>query len=323
MKKLAAILCDQPWRLSQVYGEDTLRAIGELVELRPEVVSSVTLSNVDLSETEILFSTWGMPCLTDEQLNRLPRLKVLFYAAGATESFVRPLLHRGIQCSSAWQANAIPVAEFTFAQILLGLKRVHQLSRRLGQERVWPHEQMVGPGAYGARVGLIGDGAIAQRVQKLLGNCAVGVTVVPSDPAHRSISLEELFRTCQVVSNHLPNRADNAGTITQELLESMPAGGVFINTGRARQVDHAGLVAALRRRPDLTAVLDVFPQEPLPHDSELFQLPNAFLTPHVAGSLHDECRRMGEYMLAELRRYLAGEPLQYLIREELLIPEEP
>ena len=322
MKKQAAILCDEPAHLPVVYGEKTLAAIRELVELRAGVLNSKSLEQNDLSEIEVLFSTWGMPRLAEAQLERLPKLKVLFYAAGATEGFVRPLLRHGILCSSAWQANAIPVAEFTFAQILLGLKGVQRLSRRLGQERIWARDHLVGPGAYGARVGLIGDGAIARRVCGLLGNCDVEVVMMPSDPASRSISLEELFRTCQVVSNHLPNRADNAGTVTRKLLETMPYGGVFINTGRARQVDQEGLIQALRSRLDLTAILDVFPQEPLPRDSELFELPNVFLTPHVAGSLNDECRRMGEYMLDELRRYLRGEPLRYRVIEELLMPEE-
>jgi len=57
------------------------------------------------------------------------------------------------------------------------------------------------------------------------------------------------------------------------------------------------------------------PEPPEP-GSPLYTLPNVLLTPHIAGSMDTECRRMGQYMIAELRRYLAGEPLYWGITRE-------
>ncbi len=98
--------------------------------------------------------------------------------------------------------------------------------------------------------------------------------------------------------------------------EAMKRGATFINTARGKVVAEAELIAVLRRRPDLFALLDVTQQEEPPPHSPLYALDNVLLTPHIAGSLGRECHRMGRLMAEELDRYLAGEPLRYAIDEE-------
>lgn len=84
-----------------------------------------------------LFSTWGMPALGKEQIRAyFPSLKAVFYAAGSVQGFAREYLEAGVQVFSAWAANAVPVAEFTVAQILLAGKGYFQGLRR--QERAGP-----------------------------------------------------------------------------------------------------------------------------------------------------------------------------------------
>ncbi len=73
------------------------------------------------------------------------------------------------------------------------------------------------------------------------------------------------------------------------------------------------LIEALEARPDLQAVLDVTEHEPLATDSKLRQLPNVVLTPHIAGAMGRERRRLGRLLIGELKRYLAGEPLEWEI----------
>jgi phosphoglycerate dehydrogenase-like enzyme len=128
-----------------------------------------------------------------------------------------------------------------------------------------------------------------------------------------------MFRTCQVVSNHLPDRDDMVGILNRKLFELLPKKGIFINTGRGRQVNEPELAEVLARRIDLSALLDVtFPEPPAP-ESPLYSLPNVFLSPHLAGSVNDECHRMADYMLDECRRYLKNEPLQYEVKMEYLL----
>jgi phosphoglycerate dehydrogenase-like enzyme len=130
------------------------------------------------------------------------------------------------------------------------------------------------------------------------------------------VSLERIFAQADVVSLHTPNLPSTRGMITGAHFSAMKSGASFINTARGAVVRETEMLQVLARRPDLTAVLDVTDPEPPVPGSALYSLPNVILTPHIAGSLQGECRRMGRYMLEELQRYLAGEPLRWTITRE-------
>ena len=136
----------------------------------------------------------------------------------------------------------------------------------------------------------------------------VGVTLV---------SLEELFARSDVVSLHPPLLEETVGMVTGQHIAQMKRGATFINTARGEVVREDEMIEVLKRRPDLLAVLDVASEEPPHEDSPLYTLPNVVLTPHIAGSVGQECRRMGQCMVEELARYLAGQPLQWPVTREL------
>ncbi len=316
----AAIFTTKPDQIYRVYGEERLKQLAEETDLLPEFVTPENFNSMPVDTIEVGFSTWGMIAFTEEQLDKMPNFKALFYAAGATDSFCRPLLARNIAVISAWLANARPVAEYTLAHILLGMKNFLSVSNTLREQGkpAW-HRQAVGPGCYGRTVTLIGAGAISNRVEELLKNFDLNVIVVPSRKERRTISLEEAFATSQVVSNHLPDRTDNIGVLNKPLFESMPQNAVFINTGRGRQVNEADLIEVLQARPDLTAILDVTWPEPPEEDSPLYKLPNVWLTPHIAGSLNDEVRRMADYAIEDFHNYAEGKPFRYQVNESMLL----
>lgn len=320
MKPHAIILCQSEERVHYVYTPEQIERIAGLTELRPGVFTEEMLTQGDFSDVELIFSTWGMPALSVEQIARMPKLKALFYAAGATDGFARPFFERGVKVVSAWQANAIPVAEFCYAQILLALKGYFRNTRNLKCRADWEKaHKMAGPGCYGETVALIGAGAISTLTKKMLEQNKVNVIVIPSRAEHRTISLEEAFSRAFVVSNHLPNRNDNIGVLNGKLFESMREGAVFINTGRGAQVNESELIAVLEKRPDLTALLDVMHPEPPEEGSKLYTLPNVRLTTHIAGSINDEVHRMADYVIEELERFLAGEKLLYEVCESMLL----
>lgn len=311
MKKLKAVfVCAKKETVDYVYSEAQRKQITEVTDLMPEIVNAGNFDSVDLKDVEVIFSTWGMMCFTGEQLDRMPNLKAVFYGAGATDYFARPLLARGIKVISAWKANAIPVAEFVLAQIILSMKNYFSNN--------W-NNKFAGPGCYGETVALIGAGAISSKLQEMLKVLNLNVLVIPSRPERRTVSLEEAFRTAYVVSNHLPNREDNQKVLTKELFASMRQGATFINTGRGAQVDEAGLIEVLKARPDLTALLDVTFPEPPEAGSELYTLPNVRLTSHIAGSLNDEVHRMADYVIGDYLHFAAGEPLEHEVTEEMLM----
>ncbi len=316
MKPKAIIVCESTRQIEYVYTKKQLDELATLTVLHPEIVSD--LSQGDFSEVEYLFSTWGMLRPSEEEIAKyLPNLKAVFYSAGATDHFVRPFFARNIRVFSAWNANAVPVSEFSLAQILLALKGYYLNSREV-HSKGWKGA-FRGPGIYNETVALIGDGAIANRLAGMLKNFNLNVIMIPSRPEWRTVSLEKAFKTAFVISNHLPNRDDNIGVINRTHFESMRYGATFINTGRGAQVNEADMIEVFKARPDLTALLDVTFPEPPVEGSELYTMPNIRLSSHIAGSLNNEVVRMSEYMLDEFKRFISGKELRYEVKEEMLI----
>ena len=300
-----------------VYGEKRLNEIRGLATLDDDVVTVGNFFDRELEETKYIFSTWGMFPFTEEMFARMPRLEAVFYAAGATDNFAGPFLDRGIKVISAWRANAVPVAEFTAAQIVLALKGYFRCIREVTGPEKW-RKPRTAPGVFGETVALIGSGSISTLVKKFLGNYTLDVITVESLPEKRTLSIEEAFRRAFVVSNHLFNSESNQKCLKKEHFLSMRPGAVFINTGRGQQVDGEGFVEAMRERPDLTALLDVTWPEPPEAGSPLYTLPNVFLTPHIAGSMNDEVRRMADCVIGDFRRLLAGEAPENEVTREML-----
>ena len=280
-----------------------------------------------LAEVRFLFTGWGPPKLDAATLAYFPKLEAVFYGAGSISGIVcEDFWATGLPISSAWAANAVPVAEFTFAQIILALKQVHRFKDFLRTARSIdrpPHFDS--GGAFGTTVGLVSLGQIGRRVASLLRN--LDVHVIAYDPfcspaAAKELGVElvatlpEVFARSRVVSLHAPVKPETTGMITGELVAALPPGGALINTARGLLVREDELIAVLRKRPDLTAILDVVYPEPAPPDSAFYELPNVFLTTHIAGSEGGECARMGRYMVDECRRFLGGEPLQWQVTRE-------
>jgi phosphoglycerate dehydrogenase-like enzyme len=273
---------------------------------------------------DILFSGWGMARCDDEFLERFPDLKIIFYAGGTVRGFMTDAFwKKGTRITTSASANAIPVSEYTLSQILFGLKQGWQTSLYMRRHKRYPSVPRPA-GVYGSVVGLTSLGLIARLVAQRLRS--FDVHVIAYDPfvgeAEASqlgvelVSLEEIFRRSDVVSCHTPDLKETRGMISGAHFAAMKQGATFLNTARGRVVDEAGMVEVLSARSDLMAVLDVTSPEPPVEGSPLYHLENVVLTPHIAGSLGMECRRMGRLMLEELDRYLAGHPLHYEILRE-------
>ncbi|TKI07663.1 NAD(P)-dependent oxidoreductase [Martelella alba] len=309
----AVCLSNRPDTLHQVFGRGRFERLSSLCRLHPRILTQAMLDRELplLAPVEAIFSSWGMFPLSPRQLDSLPNLKAVFYAAGATEAFAAPFLARGITLVSAWRANAISVAEFCLAQILLACKGYFRNQREYRTPASFDmlHRCHPAPGAYGERVALLGQGAIARALTELLRPFTLDVVGVPSRVERRTLSLEDAFSTAFVISNHLPNRPDNIGVLNGQLFRRMRPGAVFINTGRGMQVNESELIGVLRERPDLTALLDVTKPEPPCAASPLYSLSNIHLSSHIAGALNDETQRLADCVLDEFVRWREGKPL--------------
>lgn len=280
-----------------------------------------------LAEVEILLTSWGVPRLNAERLERMPKLRAVFHCAGTVRGFVsEELWDRGILVTNGADANAIPVAEFTFASIVLAGKKAHVLANDARVSRDdWRYATERGDlGNIGRVVGVIGFSRIGRRVVQLVQQLQ-DVTCLVSDPyadplevaaaGGRLVNLEELLPVSDVVTIHAPALPETRNMISTRELRAMKDHATLINTARGSLLDTKALEAECATGR-ITALLDVTEPEPLPADSVLYDLPNVIITPHIAGSLGTETRRMSDAALNDLERYLAGKDLLAQVMHE-------
>ncbi len=315
-------VCEKPEMIARIYTNEQINDA--------PVIANQQLYSGDYRETAYLFSTWGAPRLTEQEIKTyLPKLEAVFYGAGSVQYFARPYLNCGVRVFSAWAANAVPVAEYTLAQILLANKGYFQLDRRYregGFAAAGAYADRF-TGNYGAKVGLLGAGMVGRKLISLLKPFEIETFVfdpfLSSDDAAalgvKKASLEEIFASCQVISNHLANNEQTKGILHYGLFSSMLPHAVFINTGRGAQVVEADLLRAMKEQPDRTALLDVTdPHEPLPEDHPFWDCPNILVTPHRAGSVVKETLRMGKTIYEQYCRLIAGEQPEYEVTLQML-----
>jgi phosphoglycerate dehydrogenase-like enzyme len=300
-----------------------------LVDLvAPAAVDLDALDDEDLNEVEIVVGGWGCRVLDDALLARMPKLRLLAYAAGTVKMTVTPATwERGIAVSSAAAANAVPVAEFTFAAVVMIAKDVFRIRDRHREVRGREPVGGIGPagdvGTRGLRVGVVGASTIGRLVIERLHTLDVEIAV--SDPyldadaaaalRIQLMNLDDLFAWADIVTVHAPELPSTRHLVNAERLGRMRDSAWLVNTARGSLLDTDALTRECVSGR-LCAFLDTPEPEPLPADSPLYDLPNVVLTPHIAGSLGNEISRMGDLAVAEVRRFLAGEPLQHAVRPE-------
>jgi phosphoglycerate dehydrogenase-like enzyme len=327
MNRKKAIYVLNAHDFDKIYGPEVQARIAELVDIvaPPQTAASVKENPAILNDVDIILSGWGMARIDDDFVKAAPRLKAIFYGAGSVNEFGRGALDAGYLVTSAYAANAIPVAEYCVANLILGLKRCLVHTRRSHADKKWTrHEPLTG--AYRSTVGLISLGMVGRHVLKLLRAYDVDIAVyciTMNDERARELgvrnsTLQEVFEISDAVSIHTARKPETRGMITGEHIASMKQGATLINTSRGAVIREKEMIEVLRKRPDLTAVLDVTDPEPPPPGSPLYEMENVFLTPHIAGSVNGECRRMGQYVVEELCNYLAGKPPMHGVTREIL-----
>jgi phosphoglycerate dehydrogenase-like enzyme len=274
-----------------------------------------------LAGADIMLAAWGTPPLTRERLSRAPRLKMLAYAASSVR-MVAPAEFwetSDILVTTAASAMAVPVAEFTYAAIIMCGKDVFRLRDEHRTER--------GTGGFGSRrgrslpylgnharkVGIVGASRIGRLVMEMLarGKCEIAVydPFLSAEEAAslgaKKAELDELLTWSDVVSLHAPILPETHHMIGARELALMADHAIFINTARGWLVDHDALLAeAISGR--LRILIDTPEPEPLPTDSPFYDLPNVVLTPHIAGALGNELRALSDLAITEIERFVAG-----------------
>ncbi len=324
-----ALLGTDERQFKKVYTPDVMKRLSCYGEVS-SVIKRADIADFAgfLSDCEIAFSTWGMPSFTKEEIKKyMPNLKAVFYSAGSVQYFAKPFFESGVKVFSAYAANAVPVAEYTFAQITLAAKGYFQSAK---QYRISPlgakHHAETATGNYGCRIGLVGLGTIgcmvAERLKMLDAEVLACDPFVSEEKAKelniKLVDMDTLFSQCDIISNHLADKPELKNIFNSKLFKKMKRHSVFINTGRGAQVDEFALALSLWLHPSRTVVADVHKHESTPWLSPLFWCRNAIITPHIAGSMGNEPQRMAHCMIDEMELFLHGKEAKYEILSESL-----
>ncbi|MEV0794570.1 hydroxyacid dehydrogenase [Kribbella sp. NPDC050459] len=321
----AALFALGAHHLPELYPPRSMHRLQRLVRVDETVVAErFDTDDVQaaLASTEYLITGWGCPPITTAVLDAAPRLRAILHTAGSVKTLLTAeCWERGLAVTSAASANAVPVAEYTLAAILFAGKDVFRLRDRYHSDRHFTlAEVQTGVGNYGRRVGVIGASRIGRRVIELLRPFDIEVYLfdpyvdagAAAELGVRLVDLDTLLRTCDIVTVHAPANPRTDRLVGAAQLALMRDGATLINTARGSLVDTHALIEHLEAGR-LYAVLDVTDPEPLQADSELWNLPNTFLTPHIAGSHGNELARMGDCIIDELERVLDGRPFAHAI----------
>ncbi|MEU5053469.1 hydroxyacid dehydrogenase [Streptomyces sp. NPDC021096] len=281
----------------------------------------------ELARADVLLTGWGSPRLTGELLGRAPRLRAVVHAAGSVKWLLTPAVwERGIVVSSAAAANAGPVADYTYALIILASKRALPTAAAYSAASHWPdfHERT---GADARTVGVVGASRIGRLVMDRLRTADAGYRTLLYDPyvsaaearelGATAVDLDTLCGNSSIVTLHAPELPETRGLLTAARLALIPDGGTVVNTARGTLVDTEALVRECASGR-LAAFLDVTDPEPLPPGHPLFGMPNVLVTPHIAGAQGSEVRRLGAYAVEEVGRWVRGDRLRGEVRGEEL-----
>lgn len=286
----------------------------------PPYTGTATLAEL-VADVEALLAARALP---EGFIALAPRLCWVQAVTAATQ----PLAAAGLQqrtdilWTSGAGVNSVPVAEWALTMMLVMAKHVPRLVRAQDQRR-W--ERLNLGELHGKTVGIIGLGPVGRVLARLLRPFNVrvlglrrtpGAAVPDVDEVLPPERLPELLSRSDFVVIAAPLTDETRGMINAAALRQMQPSAYLINAARGALVDEPALIEALQANVIAGAALDVFWQEPLPPDSPLWELPNAFLTPHVAGVSEMYDTRVTDLFIENLTRYLAGEPLLGLVDRE-------
>ena len=298
-----------------VAGEELLQ-MAEFLKDRAEVIyydtkTTDTQELIERGKDADMIVVSNLP-LNDEVICGCRNLKLISVAfTGVDHIAMQTCRERNITVCNCAGYSTCAVADLVFGMLITLYRNLIACDKACREGRT--KDGLIGLELAGKKFGVIGTGAIGQRVAAIA--AAFGCEVRAYSRTRREIpgvkylELAELLQECDIISLHIPLNADTKGMIGREQLEMMKPGAVLINTARGPVVDSQALADALRDGTIAGACIDVFEQEP-PIDTghPLFQAPHTIVAPHVAFATEEALVKRAVTVFENVDRYLAGEP---------------
>jgi phosphoglycerate dehydrogenase-like enzyme len=279
------------------------------------------------ARTEVLYTGHVLP-----ELDQVPSLRwIQFHFAGIDRYINEPILQKdGLQITTLSGAAAPQMAEHVLAMMLaLGRKLPALLANQKKSE--WPKDRFERFSPFevnGKTIGIIGYGSIGRQIARLLqpfgvtilatkrngfdprdeGYVAEGIGDPQGDFVHRLYppqALRSMVKECNFIIVTVPMTPETNNLVNAAVFDILKPGAYLIDVSRGGVVNHNDLIDALKNNKLAGAALDVFPEEPLPRSSALWQNPNVIITPHVSGGSESYNERAAALFSENILRYLS------------------
>ena len=303
--------------------------------LRPEVQVEMNVDDRVLKKDELAREVADVDgilgLLTEtfdrEILDQARRARVVAnFAVGFDNIDVKAATERGILVTNTPGVLTETTADFAWALLMDAARRVAEGDRytRTGKFKLWGPQLMLGHDVYGKVLGVIGLGRIGQGVARRASGFDMtvlfhDVVEVAADAVARlgtrKTPLEEIYRTADFISLHVPLRPDTHHLIDERAFSMMKPNAIIVNTSRGPVIDEKALVQALRNGKIAAAGLDVYENEPAV-EPELLEMDNAVLAPHIASASKETRLRMCNMAADNLLAALRGERPKNLVNPE-------
>lgn len=282
----------------------------QIARLRSGIGDAELEETGDLDGCEIAFGNPPPEALTEAEALRWVQLESVGFGEYADLDW--PTLGQRLTLTSLASFFADPVAETALAGLLALARGVDRLAR-LQASKTWEGDPLRTRLRLlkGARVVMLGHGAINRRLAELLVPFGCEITALNSSAT--TADLDALLPTADILVATVPDTPATRGLLSAERLDLLPRHAVLANLGRGSLLDEAALADALAEGRLAGAVLDVTRDEPLPPDHPFWTCPNILLTQHSGGGTADELDRKIDTFLANLARYCAGQPLHGVV----------
>ncbi len=309
------------WNVPAWFGE---RLTQDFPQVQLTMRNSYEGVEQDLSEAEIVLSISLRPA----QFAIARQLRWIHAPSAAVHALMFPeLVNSNVVVTNSREVHGPVVAEHVIALIFALAKKIPQAvmfqqKHEWGQDAIWnkgTHPREIA----GATLGLIGLGSIGSRVAQMASALGMRVIAVREhvdkgrpegvEAVFGPGSLDEMLGQSDYVVIAAPLIGATQGLINADRLAAMKRGACLINVGRGPQVDNTALIQALSDHRLAGAALDVFEPEPLPPESPLWDAENLLITPHTAGFTEKLWHRQYELFSDNLRRYLTGQPLRFVV----------
>lgn len=291
-----------------------------------------------LADTEVLYTLHALP-----EPEAVPELRwIQFHSAGIDHIVDHPLLQTDIQVTTLSGAAVPQIAEYAMMSMLSLGHKLFEITtdppeKRWAEDRFQRYQPLE---LRGSTVGIVGYGSVGREIARLC--YAFGATVLATkrdlknlqDPGYRMEdmgdpaadvperlyppeALRSMASLCDFLVVTVPLTTATRGMIGAEILDTLKPSAFIIDISRGGVVDHGALLEALKSEKIAGAALDVYPVEPLPESSQLWEMPNVILSPHIAGSSAFYDERAMDLFAENLFRYLSDRTLLNLYDPDL------